>query len=610
MRAVAFDTETALIMPGLQAPPVACLSWAERIEGRIHTGLVPHYEAARWMRQHLADPNVLLIGHHQPFDSVVMANNDPTLLPLLFAKHRAGHMHCTVLRERLRDLSNGKLGLRPKGYYGLDNLTPEDLDKVTWRTGYGKLIEVPFSEWPEGAKQYAQTDARATLELWERQGGFEDPIPDCEAQTRAGFTFQLMQTWGMRTDPVRSQEVLDMLRARYRMLQQKLMGDGILRADGSQNMALTRGLVAYNYPGGKPPRTKKGQIKTSAEVVDACEHPALEGLSEYKHTEKLLSNYMPHVMRGTVGPLCPTINTLMKNGRTSNSNPNLQNLPRKDPIRECFIPRDGKVFVNADYDTLEVRTFAQVLKDLGHGITLAKEYGRDPDFDPHCRLASQIMGIAYEEAITRKKAGDVELKDIRQMSKAGNFGLAGGMGAATFIIYAWAGYGVRLSLEKSKWLKVQWMRSIPEVPKYFDMIQRMTRRGFATFAQIRSGRVRGGASFTDLANGYWSGLAADGAKSAAFNVAEACYAKPDSVLYGSRPVVFVHDELSLESDEERGHECAQELSRIMQESMEAYTPDIPSRATAQLMKRWYKSAEPVYDGNGRLIPYEPKRKAA
>lgn len=609
MRVVAFDTETALVLPGLQAPPPACLSWAERIEGRIVTGLLPWHEAAKWLREKLLDPNVLLVGHHTPFDEVVMANHDPTLLPLLFAKHRAGHIHCTLLREMLRDLSDGMLGYRAQGHYTLNNLTPEELDKTTWRTGYGKLIGVPFGEWPEGAKNYALVDAKVTLELWERQGGLTRPVPDTEAQSRAGFVFYLMQTWGMRTDPVRVAEVEKELKERYMKLKRHLTDWRILREDGSQNMALTRGLVATNYPGGKAPRTKTGKVSTAAEVVNACDHAALAKLADYKHTEKLLSTFVPTIKKGVDGPICPRINTLVKNGRSSYRKPNLQQLPRKDPIRECFVPREGKIFVDADYDTLEVRTFAQVLKDLGHGHTLAKEYGKDPDFDPHCRLAAQIMGISYADAITRKKAGDSELKDIRQMSKAGNFGLAGGMGAQTFVDYAWKSYGVRIDIGKSKWLKGHWMRSIPETPKYFDMCQRMTRRDRATFVQLRSGRVRGQAGFTDLANGYWSGLAADGAKWAGFNMAEACYAKPDSVLYGSRPVVFIHDEFILEADEERGHEVGQELARIMQESMEDFTPDIPSRASPQLMRRWYKGAEPVYK-NGRLVPWEPEEKAA
>lgn len=605
MRVRAFDTETALIMPGLQAPPVACLSHAERDGAHIKTGLISHEHVASWLRDQLRDPNVLLVGHNTSYDTVVCAADDPSLIPLLFAKYRAGHVHCTMLRERLIDLSRGQLGYRRKGYYGLANLSNEPLDKTTWRLGYGKLIRVPFNEWPEGARQYALTDARATLEVWERQGD----VPDSEAQARAGFIFQLMQTWGMRSDPERVVKVERELKERYMQMRGELSDHGLLRDSGAQNMALTRELIEKSYPG-TPPRTGTGKISTAGDVVDACTHPGLTNLAEYKRTEKLLSTYMPPLRQAMHTPLCPSINVLVKNGRTSYRDPNLQNLPRKGPVRECFVPREGNVFVDCDYDTLEVRTFAQVLKDLGHGTTLTTQYGKDADFDPHCRLAAQIMGITYEDAIVRKKSRDEELGDIRQMCKPGNFGFAGGMGAKTFVVYAWSSWGVRIDLAKAKWLKQQWKRSVPEVDRYFNMCKGMTHRERAVFAQLRSGRVRGGAGFTDLANGYWSGLAADGAKWAGFNISEACYAKPLSPLYGARPVVYIHDEYILEAPKERGHEVGMELSRVMESSMEDFTPDVPSRASACLMDRWYKGAEPVYDKNNRLVPFEPQQEAA
>jgi DNA polymerase-1 len=602
-RVISFDTETALILTSLKAPPMACLSYAERVEGRIEKNLVDPDRGVRLLEGWLRDDSILLVNHTIAYDLLVCANHAPHLLPLLFRALEMGRIHCTEMRERIIDLSHGQLGYRPKGYYTLDNLSGGGMDKTTWRYGYGKLIRVPFGEWPQGARDYALTDAEAALRLWEKQGN----VVDTEAQTRASFAFRLMETWGMRTDPERVAQVKADLKARYMMLRNALKEHGVLRDDGSQNMALTRELIEKSYPAGrKVPRTPTGAISTGSDVIESCDHPGLVGLVEFKHTQKMLQTYIPAVERGTEYPVCPSINVLVNNGRTSCREPNLQNLPRDGAIRECFVPRAGKVFVDADYDTLEVRTFAQVLHDLSIGDTLKREYQKDPDFDPHCRLAAQILGITYEEAIARKKAGDKELKDTRQMSKAGNFGLAGGMGAQTFVTYAFKSYGVVLDLQKSKWLKREWMRSIPEVQSYFNLCTNMTSSGRTVFEQLRSGRIRGGAGFTDLANGFWSGLAADGAKHAQFNISKACYVDTNSPLYGSRPVMFVHDEYIIEADAERGHEAGQELARICQESMEEYTPDVPSRASPQLMNRWYKGAEPAFDNNGRLIPWEPE----
>jgi hypothetical protein len=606
-RVISFDTETALILPSLKAPPLACLSYAERVEGRIEKNLVDPDRGVRLLEGWLRDDRVLLVGHNIAYDMLVCANHAPHLLPLIFRAYELGRVHCTVLREMLIDLSQGQLGYRPRGYYTLDQLSGGGMDKTTWRMGYGKLIRVPFAEWPEGARSYALTDAEATYVLWERQG----VVVDSEAQARAAWAFQLMQTWGMRTDPERVSQVKADLKQKIVLLRNNLEQHGVLRDNGSQNMTLTRDLIEQSYPAGrKIPRTPAGKIQTASDVIERCTHPGLQGLVDFKHAQKMLQTYIPAVERGMTYPVCPSINTLVNNGRTSCREPNLQNLPRDGAIRECFVPRAGKVFVDADYDTLEVRTFAQVLHDLQIGDTLKNEYGKDPDFDPHCRLAAQILGTTYEQAIALKKAGDKELKDTRQMSKAGNFGLAGGMGAQTFVTYAFKSYGVSLDLQKAKWLKAEWLRSIPEAQSYFNLCSMMTNSGRTVFEQLRSGRIRGGAGFTDLANGFWSGLAADGAKHAQFNISKACYVDSNSPLYGARPVMFVHDEYIIEADAEIGHEAGQALAGICQESMEEYTPDVASRASPQLMNRWYKGAEPAFNDDGRLIPWEPEEAAA
>jgi hypothetical protein len=608
-RVISIDTETALILPGLQAPPLACLSHAERVEGRIEKGLVDRHRAPLLMESWLRDDRILLVGHNLAYDMVVLANHAPHLLPLIFRAYEMDRIHCTMLREQLIDLSIGQLGYRKKGHYGLDNLTAGGLDKTTWRLGYGKLIPVPFADWPQGARDYAITDAEAGLKLHERQG----EVVDCEAQARAGFAFRLMQTWGMRTEPERVARLERELKDKYIILRNELQQHGVLRDDGSQDMKLTRSLIEGSYAGSKIPLTAKGATKTGSEVIERCSHPGLRGLVDFKHTQKMLQTYIPALHRGADHPVCPSINTLVNNGRTSCREPNLQNLPRDGAIRECFVPRAGKVFVDADYDTLEVRTFAQVLHDLRYGDTLLDEYAKDPDFDPHCRLAAQILGCSYEEAIALKKSGNKELKDTRQMSKAGNFGLAGGMGAETFVLYALKSYGVVIDLKKAKWLKAEWLRSIPEAREYFKLCSRMTEageQGRTEFEQLRSGRIRGRAGYTDLANGFWSGLAADGAKHAQFNISKACYVDTNSPLFGSRPVMFIHDEYILEADHENGHEVGQELARIAQSSMEDFTPDVPSRASPCLMDRWYKGAEPAFSDEGRLIPWKPEEAAA
>jgi DNA polymerase I-like protein with 3'-5' exonuclease and polymerase domains len=67
-------------------------------------------------------------------------------------------------------------------------------------------------------------------------------------------------------------------------------------------------------------------------------------------------------------------------------------------------------------------------------------------------------------------------------------------------------------------------------------------------------------------------------------------------------VLFVHDEIIMESPLDKAHDAAMELKRIMEESMGYFTPDIPSLAEPTLATRWWKGAFQKFDDQGRLVP--------
>jgi hypothetical protein len=69
----------------------------------------------------------------------------------------------------------------------------------------------------------------------------------------------------------------------------------------------------------------------------------------------------------------------------------------------------------------------------------------------------------------------------------------------------------------------------------------------------------------------------------------------------------VHDEFLFELLEARAHEAAFEAVRIMKAAGRRWMPDCPPGCEPALMERWYKDAEPVYDENGRLSVWRPKK---
>ena len=141
--------------------------------------------------------------------------------------------------------------------------------------------------------------------------------------------------------------------------------------------------------------------------------------------------------------------------------------------------------------------------------------------------------------------------------------------------------------------------------KYFDHVSREVETN-GEIEQLVTGRIRGGVNFTSAANTLFQGLGADGAKRALAKVSRACYVDKASPLYGSRPIFLMHDEIFAELREDRAHEAALEMSRLMIEGMKEFTPDIRIAAEPALMRVWAKNAIPVYDANGRLVPWEEK----
>jgi len=296
---------------------------------------------------------------------------------------------------------------------------------------------------------------------------------------------------------------------------------------------------------------------------------------------------------------------LADTGRTTCSNPNLQNLRRFPGIRECVVPREGYVFAQADYPQLELYTLAEAcyrlvgFSELGEALKAGT--------DPHLALAAQILGISYEEAKANKKRHDVD--QARQTAKVANFGFPGGLGPKRLVHFAWKSYKVVITEDQARELRAQWLKRWPEMVLYFKYISDRQTDDEITIVQLVSERVRSGCSFTAACNSNFQGLGADISKSAFYEVVRRCYVKtPGSALFGSRAVNFVHDEIILESEDlPQADAVAKELARLMVESANRYLVNVPmklEKLEPLLMRVWSKEAVPVFSDSGGLVPWE------
>jgi DNA polymerase I-like protein with 3'-5' exonuclease and polymerase domains len=625
MRTIALDTETVCFGPARMAPPLVVTCFADERGPKLFHVLDGPAPVVDVLEQAAAN-RCRIVGQNIAYDMAVIMAQWPHLTPLVFAAYQADAITDTMTRQKLLDIAAGcyrgvmnpVTGQFTVHYYGLDALAKRhcgiELKKdCYWRTHYEELIGTPIDLWPEDAREYALDDGTATLAVCEAQdifardkSGFGSVVLcDEYRQARADLVLHLIATWGIRTDA----EGVAMLRKSAEDTKAEcsamLLQHDLLRPNGSRNMkaAAERMRAVMTKKGREPQLTEKGGVCLDADACKASGDGVLIAYSTYAKAQNVLSRDVRHMEKGITLPLHTRFDSLMETGRTSSSGPNLQNQSRKKGTREVFVPRPGFVFCACDFDKAELHTLAQVcFKLFGYSRLRERLNG---GFDPHLDLGAKLIRISYDEALARAKEPDI--KEARRRAKPGSFGFPGGMGSRGFCIYARNAYGVEFSDAEAENLRSVWLDTWPEMNDYFKYIRQIVGEiNSGTIRHLFSGRIRGDVPYTVACNSLFQGLAADGAKAAMFEVARRQYSVPSSALWGSRTVNFIHDELLVEvpADVERAHYAAFELRDVMVREFNKWVPDCPVSATPALMYRWSKSAEPVYDANGYLIPWK------
>lgn len=653
MEAIAFDLETRAFGAGNLAPRPIVISIATKDENRL---------SKDWRGEALlllSRSDVVLIGHNIAYDLACIYEHAPELRSLIWKAYDEGRVSDTGIRDRIILLAKGHRTFDPtikvKPIFSLAECVRRNLSDsasfgwwfdekksgtggdASWRTRYQELENVDLSQWPEAASKYALYDSLLTLRVWFSQKRESSDYHDNEYsvrneadQTRAAWALHLISSWGLITDP----EFTDTCKKKWESLLDRLQGEliqtGLVRetyskkngVSRSKNMTAIRERVAkaYKARGMSVPETESGNVATDREVLEDTNDPTLLLLAEQTKIEKLISTYLPIMENGTKHPIHTRYEILLETGRTSSSDPNLQNIPRDSfmrdlqndgkkiylSAREAFVPRAGFVYVSVDYDTLELRTLAQIATWTTGGSELARVL--NGGLDPHLDLAALMMGITYEEALRRKDTGDPEIKRNRTAAKPANFGYPGGLGADAFVDYArtYTGGELRLTTERAREMKAYWTKKWPEMQKYFKFVDRQQKNnGLYQVKMFDSNLVRSDCTYTAACNCYFQSLAAHGVKRALYAVLRACFNQPNSYLYNTHPVMFIHDEIIAEVPSNGYHEAGIELAEIMCSEMQKVVPDVRITASPAAMQRWYKSAEPVWD-NGRLCLWKPK----
>ena len=306
-------------------------------------------------------------------------------------------------------------------------------------------------------------------------------------------------------------------------------------------------------PAGK--KTKTG-YSTSVEVLEklADEYPFVRDILEYRGLTKLKSTYADGLAEyiEADGRIHTNFNqTITATGRISSTEPNLQNIPMRTElgrqIRKVFVPRDGFVFVDADYSQIELRLMAHMSGDE----ELIEAYRQDADI--HRITASKVFHIPFEEVT------DLQ----RRNAKAVNFG----------IVYGISSFGLSQDLsisrkEAGEYIN-QYFATYPGVKRFLDQaVAEAKEKGYSTtlYGRIRPIPELRSANFMQRSfgervamNAPLQGSAADIMKIAMIRIHEELKKRK----LRSRMLLQVHDEVLVETAEEE----LDEVYGIIRESM-------------------------------------------
>jgi DNA polymerase-1 len=329
-------------------------------------------------------------------------------------------------------------------------------------------------------------------------------------------------------------------------------------------------------PGGK--KTKSG-YSTAADVLDklAPEYPIVRKVLDYRQLTKLKSTYADG-LAGYIqadGRIHGTFNqTITATGRISSTEPNLQNIPVRmelgRAIRKLFVPKEGCVFVDADYSQIELRILAHMSGDEN----LIGAYQHSSDI--HATTAATVFHVPLEEVTPQ----------MRRNAKAVNFG----------IVYGISAFGLSEDLSISRKQANEYIEayfeSYPGVKKFLDaQVASGKEQGYVTtmYGRRRPIPELKAANFMQrqfgervAMNSPIQGSAADIMKLAMLRVEQALV---DAGLR-ARIILQVHDELLLETPVEE----VEQVKAILQSQMrDSFALRVPLEIGISVGNTWYET---------------------
>jgi DNA polymerase I-like protein with 3'-5' exonuclease and polymerase domains len=631
MKVVAIDTETDLIeYPDNINPNLICCTISDNDEiaeiyhhksDTLYNVLVAYFED-------VYRGKVVIVGANIAFDLAVLCKAFPKLEKFVWKVLQSGGISDIQIREKLKYISTqGRSDYKKVSLYELSkkylhlNIGGKK-EKDSWRFRYKELREVPIREWPEEAINYAQNDAIYTRKIWKIQERIRQKDQflsmNSEAlQVASAFSLRCMEISGVRVN----RNKLEKSRGRKEQLLYKSRGclqhSGLMNDYGKRNykkiQKIIKDLGGCSY-------TEKGQVKIDRVQLEKTYKKTgdfrLKALLDYSKNLKYVSNFIPHLdfnrVHSNYNVIVSTLRTSCSSSKyykykglpygkkvIKRSSPvpsvNFQQIPREGGIRECIIPEEDHIFIDADYVSLELACFAQTCMSLFGYSDMAEALNRGENL--HDTTAEAIYKVKKgfknsEEANMREliKSGDKDAIECRRIAKIINLGIPGGQGAKR-ILQTTKEAGILASMKDVYgWIDVAKNR-FREFNEYFEWLRRQEYEpGF--FAVEVCGVWLAKKRYCEAANckGMQT-LGALGVKIAMCNLVRACRdLTSKSILLGSECKALIHDEFLMDTDKNNIELKMREMAKIMLEGLSKVIPDVRISCEVNAQRYWSKYA--------------------
>lgn len=391
------------------------------------------------------------------------------------------------------------------------------------------------------------------------------------------FTLYDMEQAGVRVEGEALKVYGAQLGARIAELEQEIYG--MAGEEFNINSPKQLGVILFEklqMPHAK--KTKTG-YSTAADVLEklAVDYPIVAKILEYRQLAKLKSTYADGLTAyiGSDGRIHGKFNqTVTATGRLSSTEPNLQNIPVRMElgrlIRKVFVPREGYVFVDADYSQIELRILAHCSGDE----KLIQAYREAKDI--HRMTASQVFHTPFDEVT------DLQ----RRNAKAVNFG----------IVYGISSFGLSQDLsitrkEAARYID-NYFETYPGIKKFLDgCVADAKEKGYAVTLYGRRRPVPELKSSNFMQRNFGErvamnapiqGTAADIIKIAMIGV----HGELKKRGLKSRLILQVHDELLIEAEKSE----VEEVREILKEQMEhAASLSVPLLVDMHTGESWYEA---------------------